>query len=289
MNIKSMIVTIVGVLALLFAANSLYVVKEYERGVLLRFGKIKTADLSSGLHFKWPIVDQVRIFDGRVLTLDARPERFFTFEKKVVIVDSFAKFRIDEVQKFYTATSGDENVARRLLSQRINNGLRDEITARVLHEVVSGERDELMQVLTALVDAGAKEELGVSIIDVRVKRIDLPPEVSQSVYDRMNAERNKEASQYRAEGEELAAGIRADADKQVEVLTAEAYATAEKLRGDGDAESANIYASAYNRDKEFYKFYRSMTAYKKTFSSKSDVLLIDPDSDFFTYMNKSKK
>ncbi|MDH5737159.1 MAG: protease modulator HflC [Gammaproteobacteria bacterium] len=289
MSVKSLFTGIFTVILLLVLSNSIYVINEYERGVLLRFGKVYQADLESGLHFKVPVMDKVRIFDGRVLTLDAAPERFFTFEKKVVIVDSFAKFRIDEVQKFYTATSGDEAVARRLLSQRINNGLRDEITARVLHEVVSGERDELMQILTKQVDAGAREELGIKVIDVRVKRIDLPPEVSQSVYDRMNAERNKEASQYRAEGEELAAGIRADADKQVEVLSAQAYAKAEELKGEGDADAAEIYASAYNRDKEFYKFYRSMSAYKNTFSNKGDILLIDPDSDFFTYLNKSKR
>lgn len=289
MSIKSLIAIIVGVLLLAAAFGSVFIITEFERSVMLRFGKIVRADIQPGIHFKLPWVDKPRTFDSRVLTLDARPDRFFTVEKKVVIVDSFAKFKIDEVAKFYTATSGDENRARLLLSQRINNGLRDEVSNRTIHEVVSGERDELMHILTQQINEVAKAELGVEVIDVRVKRIDLPDNVSQSVYDRMITERNKEARQYRGEGEELAAGIRADADKQVEVLTAEAYREAEELKGEGDAESANIYASAYNKDKEFYKFYRSMLAYKNTFSNKGDVLLIDPDSDFFTYLNKSKR
>lgn len=289
MSFKSIVGIVLAFVLLLVGANSIFVVTEMERAVLLRFGKISRADIPPGLHFKVPIMHEVRKFDGRVLTLDARPDRFFTVEKKVVIVDSFAKFRIGEAQKFYTATSGDEEKASNLLSQRINSGLRDEISNRTLHEAVSGERDELMKILTDQLNEVAQEELGVEVVDVRVKRIDLPDNVSQSVYDRMNTERNKEARQHRAEGEELAAGIKADADKQVEVLLAEAYRQAEETRGDGDAEAAAIYAAAFNQDKEFYKFYRSMTAYKNTFSNKGDVLLIDPDSDFFTYLNKSKK
>jgi len=289
MNIKTFIVLILVLAIVALTANSFFVVKQYERAVLLRFGEVVRPDVPSGLHFKLPFIDEAKKFDGRVLTLDAKPERFFTNEKKVVIVDSFAKFRIDEVRQFYKATSGDIAVAGRLLSQRINNGLRDEITARVIHEVVSGERDQLMLALRELIDREARDELGVEIIDVRVKRIDLPTEVSQSVYDRMVAERNKEASQYRAEGHEMSAGVKADADKQVVVISANAYRKAEEVRGEGDAEASAIYAAAYNKDREFYKFYRSMSAYKQTFSGKDDILLIDPDSDFFTYLNKSKK
>jgi membrane protease subunit HflC len=222
-----------------------------------------------------------------VLTLDAPPERFLTLEKKAVIVDSFAKFRVSDAELFYTSTSGDETRAENLLRQRINNGLRNEISKRSLHEVVSGERDQLMNVLTERVDEVARLELGVEIVDVRVKKIDLPPEVSQSVYARMNTERDIEAREHRAQGQELAAGVRADAGRQREIVLAQAYAEAEGIRGDGDAQAASIYADAFNKDKEFYKFYRSMTAYKRTFSNRGDILLIQPNSDFFKYLNKS--
>ena len=195
---------------------------------------------------------------------------------------------MNDAQLFYTATSGDERRAEALLRQRINNGLRNEISKRSLHEVVSGERDELMSVLTLRLDEVARQELGVEVVDVRVKRIDLPPEVSQSVYDRMNTERDIEAREHRAQGQELVAGIRADASKQREVILAEAYADAEGIRGDGDAGAAALYAAAFSRDIEFYKFYRSMAAYQRTFADKSDVMIIDPDSEFFKYLNKSK-
>jgi membrane protease subunit HflC len=209
-------------------------------------------------------------------------------EKKAVIVDSFAKFRIANVATYYTATSGDETRAEQLLKQRINTGLRNEISKRTLYEVVSGERDQLMDVLTSAINEVARMELGVSVVDVRVKRIDLPPEVSQSVYNRMNTERDIEAREHRAKGQELAVGISADAEKQREVIMAEAYSSAEQTRGEGDAESAATYAAAFTKDKEFYKFYRSMNAYRAAFSTKSDVLIIQPDSDFFKYMNQSE-
>jgi membrane protease subunit HflC len=247
------------------------------------------ADIEPGLHLKKPFINEVRKFDGRVLTLEANPERFLTLEKKAVIVDSFAKFKVNDAQRFYTATSGDERRAEALLRQRINNGLRNEISKRSLHEVVSGERDELMNVLTKRLDGFAREELGVEVVDVRVKQIDLPPEVSQSVYDRMNTERDIEAREHRAQGQELAAGIRADASKQREVILAEAYADAESLRGDGDAGAAAMYASAFSRDIEFYTFYRSMAAYQRTFANKGDIMVIDPNSEFFKYLKKSKQ
>ncbi|MFT5794252.1 MAG: membrane protease subunit HflC [Candidatus Pseudothioglobus sp.] len=279
---------IVGVLGLL-GANSIFIVSELERAVLLEFGRVVRADIDPGLHFKKPFINEVRKFDGRVLTLEASPERFLTLEKKAVIVDSFAKFKVNDAQRFYTATSGDERRAEALLRQRINNGLRNEISKRSLHEVVSGERDELMNVLTKRLDGFARDELGVEVVDVRVKQIDLPPEVSQSVYDRMNTERDIEAREHRAQGQELAAGIRADASKQREVILAEAYADAESLRGDGDAGSAAMYASAFSRDIEFYKFYRSMAAYQRTFANKGDIMIVDPDSEFFKYLKKSKQ
>lgn len=288
MSSRAMVLVFILAVLGVLGVNSVFVVSELERAVLLEFGKVISADIKPGLHLKKPFINEVRKFDARVLTLDANPERFLTLEKKAVIVDSFAKFKVNDAQLFYTATSGDERRAEALLRQRINNGLRNEISKRSLHEVVSGERDELMSVLTLRLDEVARQELGVEVVDVRVKRIDLPPEVSQSVYDRMNTERDIEAREHRAQGQELAAGIRADASKQREVILAEAYADAEGIRGDGDAGSAALYAAAFSRDIEFYKFYRSMAAYQRTFADKSDVMIIDPDSEFFKYLKKSK-
>ncbi|MAV27713.1 MAG: HflC protein [Gammaproteobacteria bacterium] len=287
MNFRTILVLIVvGALAVV-GYNSVYVVTELQRAVLLQFGELVESNIQPGLHFKKPFINDVVRFDARVLTLDARPERFLTLEKKAVIVDSFAKFRVDDSAKFYTSTSGDETRAESLLKQRINTGLRNEISTRSLYEVVSGERDQLMNILTEALDKVAREELGVEIVDVRVKRIDLPNEVSDSVYDRMNTERDIEAKEHRAQGQELAAGIRADADKQQQVILAEAYAEAEEIRGEGDAQAAAIYASAYNKDPEFYKFNRSMQAYAATFSDKGDIILVQPDSDFFKYLKSS--
>lgn len=288
MSTKALVLAfIIGALGVL-GANAVFVVTELERAVMLEFGAVIKQDIEPGLHFKKPFINDVIKFDSRVLTLDADPERFLTLEKKAVIVDSFAKFRVNDAERFYTATSGDERRAEVLLRQRINNGLRNEISTRSLHEVVSGERDELMNVLTRRLDEVARQELGVEVVDVRVKRIDLPPEVSQSVYNRMNTERDIEAREHRAQGQELAAGIRADAEKQREVILAEAYAEAEETRGEGDAQAAAIYAAAFNKDPEFYEFYRSMSAYQRTFNNKGDVLLVDPESDFFKYMKQSK-
>lgn len=287
MNIKSLIATIVVGLLIVLGMNSLYTVSELERAVLLEFGRVIQHDVPPGLHLKKPFINTVRKFDARVLTLDAPAERFLTLEKKAVIVDSFAKWRVFDVQKYYTSTSGDEFRASQLLKQRVNTGLRNQISKRSMHEVVSGERDLLMAELTRELDIIARQELGIEIIDVRVKRIDLPTDVSQSVYDRMNTERQIEAAEHRAKGQELALGIIADADRQAVVIEANAYRKAEETRGEGDATAAAIYAAAYTEDPEFYQFYRSMNAYKKTFSNKGDILLIDPRSDFFTYLNNS--
>ncbi len=287
MGNRSFVLGFIVVLLGLLGMNSIFIVTEMERAVLLEFGKVVRDDIKPGLHFKLPVINDVRKFDGRILTSDAPPERFLTQEKKALIVDSFAKFRVDDVQTYYTSTSGDERRAEELLKERINDGLRDEIGKRTLHEVVSGERDELMQELTKNLNLVANAELGVTVVDVRVKRIDLPPEVSQSVYNRMNTERDIEAREHRAKGEELAVGIRADAEKQREVLVAEAYSAAEETRGEGDAQAAAIYAAAFSKDKDFYEFYRSMSAYQRTFSDKGDVLLIQPDSEFFKFLNSS--
>ncbi|MDG1945685.1 MAG: protease modulator HflC [Halioglobus sp.] len=275
-------------LALVFvASNSLFVIKETERGVLLRFGEVVKADLQPGLQFKIPIVNEVRKFDGRLLTVDSTPERFFTQEQKALIVDSYAKFRVAETAKFYTATNGEVSRATTLLAQRINNSLRNEVAVRTIQEVVSGERDELMAAIIEDLSVVAQEQLGVEVVDVRVKQIDLPPDVSESVYRRMNAEREKEAREHRSQGQELAEGIRAAADREVTVLKANAYRDSELIRGEGDASATAIYADAFNQDSEFYSFTRSLRAYQDAFRGNGDMMLLQPDSEFFRYLKDS--
>ena len=271
-------------LVLVIGGNSLFVVKQTERAVMLQFGEIVQADIQPGIHVKIPWVNTVRIFDGRILTEDSPQQRFLTLEQKFLEVDSFAKWRIKDVRQFYVSTGGDIAIAGSRLAERINDGLRDQIGARNLQEVVAGERDQLMLALTVELNESTVADLGLEVIDVRVKRIDLPDDVRQSVYDRMITERNREAQDHRSRGEELAIGIRADAERQAIIYGAEAYRDAEQIRGQGDAEATGIYADAYNKDPEFYAFTRSLNAYRKTFSSKADVLLLDPDSDFFRYL-----
>ncbi len=268
----------------LIAGNSLFVVKETDRAVMLRFGEVVNSDIAPGLHVKIPWINTVRKFDARIQTEDAPSERFLTLEQKALEVDSYAKWRILDVGQFYVSTRGNAGTAGSLLAERINDGLRDQIGARTLIEVVSGERDELMTDLTQDLNRTTASDIGIEVIDVRVKRIDLPDDVRSSVYDRMITERNREAQELRSRGEELAIGIRADADRQAVIFEAEAYRDAERIRGEGDAEATGIYASAYNKDPEFYAFTRSLNAYKETFSSKGDVLLLDPDSDYFKYL-----
>ena len=271
-------------LVLVIGGNSLFVVKQTERAVMLQFGEIVQADIQPGIHVKIPWVNTVRIFDGRILTEDSPQQRFLTLEQKFLEVDSFAKWRIKDVRQFYVSTGGDIAIAGSRLAERINDGLRDQIGARNLQEVVAGERDQLMLALTVELNETTVADLGLEVIDVRVKRIDLPDDVRQSVYDRMITERNREAQDHRSRGEELAIGIRADAERQAIIYGAEAYRDAEQIRGQGDAQATGIYADAYNKDPEFYAFTRSLNAYRKTFSSKGDVLLLDPDSDFFKYL-----
>ncbi len=286
-NKSPLILAILAVVALI-ASGSLYVVKETQRGVLLKFGAVINPDLSPGLHIKIPFVDSVRLFDARLLTMDSRPERYLTLEKKAVIVDSYAKWRISNVERYYTSTSGDETTAKNLLQQRISAGLRAEFGRRSMHEVVSGQRDQLMDELTVKMDKVMRKELGISVVDIRVKRIDLPDEVSNSVYTRMNTEREREAREHRSKGRELAEGIRAAADRQRTIIKANAFRDAEITRGEGDAEAAAIYAKAYSQDPEFYAFVRSLEAYKKSFANKSDIMVVDPSGDFFKYIESSK-
>jgi len=269
-------------------SNSVFVISETQRGVLLKFGEVVNSDLKPGIDFKVPFVDSVRKFDGRILTVDSTPERFFTQEQKQLIVDSYAKFRVVDTAKYFTATSGEEFRAAALLSQRINDDLRNQVAGRSVQEVVSGERDQLMEAVKARLNETVLTELGVEVIDVRVKKIDLPNEVSQSVYRRMNAEREKEARELRSEGKEIAEGMRAEADRKVTVIEAEAVRDAEIIRGDGDATATRIYADSFNRDPEFYAFTRSLNAYQQTFANGSDIMLLQPDSQFFQYLRDPK-
>ena len=274
------LVVLVGI-----ASNAIYVVNERERAVLLQFGEVVDTDIKPGLHFKMPIVNDVRRFDARLITLDSSPQRYLTAEKKALIVDSFVKWRVQDAGRFYTATGGDEFTANSLLASRVDNGLRNKFGERTVYEVVSGERDILMEEITKELDDIALGELGIHVTDVRVKGIDLPPEVSSSVYSRMSTEREREARDHRSRGRELAEGIEADADRQQTVIEANAFREAEQIRGEGDAIAAEIYANAFNQDPEFYAFYRSISAYRNSFSGKEDLLVIDPASDFFRYLN----
>lgn len=278
------LVLIIALVALLLS-SIFYRVMETQTAVKLRFGELVQTDIQPGLHTKIPFADVIRKVDARLLTLDARPESFYTVEKKRLEVDSYIKWRVNDVSKYYLATNGDEERANVLLANRVNNNLRDEIGVRTLHEVVAGERDQMMATLTSRLNAAAMTDFGIEVIDVRVKRIDFPQEVSSAVFNRMRADREKEAQQYRSEGFELAEKIKADADREKVVIEADAYRQAELTRGEGDAKAAAIYAAAYNKDREFYAFSRRLKAYEASFSNKGDVLLIDPDSDYFRYLN----
>lgn len=275
---------VIGVVAaiLILAWASLYTVKQWERAIVFRLGEIVETNIGPGLHVMIPFVDNVRKFDARILTVEAEAERYFTVEKKNVIVDAFVKWRITDEADYYRATGGDERRAGQLLYEKINDALRNEFGRRTIQEVVSGGRAEITQKLNELVNIQAKD-LGITIVDVRIKRIDLPNEVSTSVYQRMEAERGRVARDFRSRGAEAAERIRADADRQRTVTLAEAYRKAESIRGEGDAKAADIYAQAYGKNPEFYAFYRSLNAYKNTLNSRSDTLVLEPDSEFFKY------
>ena len=284
---KGMNLLILAGLILALILNSLFVIDEKEDGIVFQFGEAIKSDLPTGLNFKLPIVQNVKKYDSRLQTLDEEPNRILTVESKYLIVDSFVKYKITDVRTFYDATSGSFVNLNNLLGQRTAFELKNQFGRRTVTELVSGERDQLM---TAMRDnlGDSVSDLGIEIIDFRVKRIDLPPELSNSVYERMRSERNRLAEELRAEGNELSNEIRSTADKEKVIILAEAYKTAEQIRGDGDATAAAIYAESFSGDPEFYEFTRSMKAYDATFNNKSDVLLIDPKSDFFKYLNKSK-
>ncbi len=270
--------------ALVLGAFSLFTVDERELAILFRLGQIVRTDFEPGLHLKLPFVENVRKFERRIMTLDAEPERFLTSEKKNVIVDSFVKWRIGDVAQYYRAVRGDELQAQVRLAQVLKDNLRGEFGKRTIQEVVSGERSEIMDIVTRKVNQDTRE-LGIQVVDVRLKRIDLPEDVSDSVFRRMEAERARVAREWRSRGAEAAERIRADADRRRTELLAEAYRDAERIRGEGDARAAAIYAEAFSKDPDFYQFYRSLEAYRAVFKDRRDVLLISPDSQFFRYLH----
>ncbi|MEC8786097.1 MAG: protease modulator HflC [Pseudomonadota bacterium] len=283
----------VFVLLVMLASGSLFAVKEGERAIVIQFGKVQRDDATGetrvfepGLHFKLPFIDSVRHLDARIQTLDGTPDRFVTSEKKDLIVDSYVKWRIEDFARYYLSTGGNKLQAEALLKQKVNNGLRSEFGTRTIAQIVSGERSALMN--QAMEQAStSSDELGIEIVDVRVKQINLPTEVSNSIFQRMRAERAAVAREHRSEGQEQAEVIKANIDAKVTVMLADAERNARQLRGEGDAIAAQIYADAYSKNADFYSFLRSMDAYKQSFNSKQDVMVIAPDSDFFKYMNKS--
>ena len=280
---------IAAVVILIGTLSSVFVVDERELVLKFRLGEIVKSDYDAGIYFKIPFINNIRRFDKRILTLDARPAIYLTKEKKNVNVDFFLKWRINDVATFYKAMSGgNERVAAERLYTVVNEGLREQFSKRTIKEVISGEREEIMDATTKTANVQVNK-FGIDLVDVRVKRIDFSEDISNSVYRRMEAERTRVAKDFRSRGAEAAERIRADADRQRTVTIADAYREAEKIRGDGDGKAASIYAKAYTKDREFYSFYRSLSAYKESFDAQSDIMVIDPSSEFFKYFKKSKK
>ncbi len=278
-------VLIAIVVALVVASLSLFTVDQRQNAIVFRLGEIVSVKNSPGLYVKVPLVDNVRYFDARILTLDAEEaQKFVTSENKPVLVDSFVKWRIVDVKQYYKSVQGDEGLARVRLAQAVNGSLREEFGKRTIHEVVSGEREQIVDLMRERADQIARE-IGVQVLDVRLKRVDFTPEISESVYGRMQAERKRVANELRSTGFAEAEKIRADADKQRQVVIAQAYRDAQRLKGDGDAKASAIYARAFERNPEFYAFYRSLEAYRQSFKTKGDLLILEPNSEFFKYLN----
>ncbi|HEY5291879.1 MAG TPA: protease modulator HflC [Burkholderiales bacterium] len=277
-------IALAGVFAVvLLASMSLFTVDQRERAIVFQLGEVKEVITTAGLHFKWPLIQNVRYFDARILTLDTPDaERYITSEKKNLLVDSFVKWQITDVRQYYISI-GDEAQAQTRISQTVNATLREEFGKHTVHEVVSEDRNEIMKIVRERANQDAKK-IGVEIIDVRLKRVDLPQEVSESVYKRMDAERKSVANQLRSEGSAAAERIRAEADKEREVIIANAYKDAQRVKGEGDAKAAAAYAQAFGQNPEFYAFYRSLEAYRSSFKNRSDVLVLEPNSDFFKYL-----
>ncbi|MFZ2541361.1 MAG: protease modulator HflC [Gallionella sp.] len=285
---KSMVNVLIGAAAaLILLSMTVFVVDQRQNAIVFQLGEVVSVKTEPGLNFKVPLMQNVRFFDSRILTLDAgEPERFITAEKKNVMVDAFIKWRIVDVKQYYISVGGDEERAKTRLLQTVNSSMREEFGKRTIHEVVSGEREKIMTVLREKTDIDARK-IGVEVLDVRLKRVDFPLEISESVYRRMDAERKRVANELRATGNAESEKIRADADKQREVILAVAYRDAQKTKGEGDAKASATYASAFGKNPEFYSFYRSLEAYKQSFKDKNDVMVIDPSSDFFKYLKSS--
>ncbi len=274
-------------IGILIASSALFTVDQRQNAIVFQLGEVKEVITRAGLHFKWPLIQNVRVFDMRILTFDdAEPLRFITSEKKSVLVDSFVKWRINDVRQYYVSVQGDEMRAATRIKQTISDGLQAEFGRRTLHDVVSGQRDEVMADVRTKADVDLKR-IGVEIVDVRIKRVDLPQDVSESVFGRMQAERKRIANEQRSTGAAEAERIRADADRQREIILAEAYRDAQRVKGEGDAKSAGIYAQAFSQNAEFYSFYRSMEAYRSTFRGR-DLMLLEPSSDFLRYLRDSQ-
>jgi membrane protease subunit HflC len=269
---------------LVIVALSVFTVDQRQFAVVQQLGEVRQVITEPGLYFKVPLIQNVRFFEKRIITLDnVEPERFITSEKKNVLVDSYIKWRIVDPKLYYISVGGDESRAKTRLNQTVNAGLREEFGKRTVHDVVSGERDKIMEQMREKADADARK-IGVEIVDVRVKRVELPTEVSDAVYRRMEAERKRVANELRSEGSAEAEKIRADADRQREIIIADAYRDAQKIKGEGDAKASAIYAGAFGQSPEFYAFYRSLEAYRGSFKNKGDVMVVEPNSDFFKYM-----
>jgi len=284
MSTKALFLGIIAIIVLVVIRSTVYILPEYQKGVVLRFGELQPVYPSTGLNFKYPWADDIVRFDGRVLTLDAPPKILLTKQQKRLEVDSYAKWRVKDVGVYYVKTGGSERRAASSLSDRIDRELANQLGQRTLEEAVSGERDQLMADLTKAINDAVGEELGIEVTDIRVKQIELPAEVRDSVYGRMETERNETAQEYRSNGNKEAEQKRAGADREKIVIEANAYKESELIRGEGDAKATGIYASAYNKDAEFYSFVRSLNAYQTTFNNKGDVMLVDPKGDFFRYL-----
>jgi len=276
------------VLVLLLASGTLFTVDQRQNAIVFQLGEVKEVVTRAGLHFKWPLIQNVQVFDMRILTFDdAEPQRFLTSGNRPVLVDSFVKWRISDVNLYYISVQGDELRAMTRIRQTIAGSLREEFGVRTLHDVVSGQREDIMSRVRTKTDLDLKR-IGVEVVDVRLKRVDLPQEVSESVFGRMQAERKRIANELRSTGGAEAERVRADADRQREIITAEAYRDAQRIKGEGDAKASAIYANAFSQNPEFYSFYRSMEAYRLAFRGKNDLLLLEPTSDFFRYLKDSQ-
>ena len=287
MSGKSLITLVLLVIAVTLGASSVYYVDQREKAIVFQFGEIVRSNDEQGIHFKAPLINNVKFFDARVQTMDSDPELYLTRAKKNLVVDSFVKWRITNAADYYTRLGGLASNARSRLAQRVNDALRSEFGNRSVQQVISGDRVEIMDLVRTAMNREVAS-LGIEVLDVRLKRVDLDPGISERVYQRMEAERSRVAIDLRARGAEAAEVIRADADRQRAIIIAEAQQTAQEVKGQGDAEATAIYAEAFSRDREFYQMYRSLNAYRKTFASPDNLLVVEPDSEFFKYFKQAR-